>query len=940
MKKLSLFVCTLLLMASTVFAADVMQGKKMTDEIPNDPTVLTGQFANGLTYYIKENAEPENRADLQMLIGAGSLDEEDSQWGLAHFIEHMCFNGTKNFPKNELVSYFESIGMEFGGDLNAYTTYDRTVYTIQVPTDNPKIVENGVQILEDWLHNVSFDNEELEKERGVIIEEWRVRSGVMGRYSQEMFHTYAPNTAWANRFTIGDTNVIRTAPRERFTTFYKDFYRPNHSAVIAVGDFDKNEMYKLIESKFAHIKNPKPSKKVTPRDIPLTEGIRTKVFQDKEWSNQNILSVMMLDDDKTISKTYEGYRKGIIESLASIMLSMRFAEYSQEEDCPIIGASGTISGFISNLDAFSMQAAAKEGKSKEAFDFIISEAYRAKQHGFTKGELKRSKEQMMAMIDKYYNERDKTPSANFAAEYMTHFQDGSCFPGIEVEKKLYDKWIPEITLEEVNKVFSDAVNTKSVILASADNTENASISATESDLKNIFDKASKRNYEPYQDNSIDEPLMAKIPTPGKVVKEEKIKEIDAVKWTLSNGAEVYLKNTNFKNDEINMRSFAMGGTSMAATNNLNNANHSASIVNSCGIGKFDDVQLSKLLTGKRVGVYPSIGTYNIGISGNSTKKDLETFFQLVNMYFTAPRVDEKPFNLYKENAIESWDANQADPQKVLYEEFAKTRFNNNPRRMPQTREDLESLDMNKAFEFYKSQFDGVGQFKFVFVGSLDMDVMKKYVETYIASLPKGKTKNWKDNKVRGVKGKVDRTVYAGVDPKANLIQFRSGEIDFTYENIMETTALGKLLSIRLREVIREEEGGTYGVQAYVSPSRLPEPTYNFVVSFNMDPERLDHLLDRTQETINTVIAGDFDEKNVLKIKKQMKRKRETDLKKNRFWLQSIYNRLYNDQPFSIINDYNKYVDQINKDYLTEAAKKYCGNENFIQVIQLPENMKK
>lgn len=938
MKKVSLLFMAILLSVSTLLAQDVMQGKKMSDKIPNDPTVMTGKFDNGLTYYIKENEEPDNRAVLQIMIKAGSLDEEQDQWGLAHFIEHMCFNGTKNFPKNELVNYFESIGMQFGADLNASTGYDRTLYLIELPVDDWGTVENGVQILEDWLHNVSFDQEELDKERGVILEEWRVRSGVQGRYSKDLFNYIGEGSIWADRYVIGDTNVILNAPRERFTSYYKDWYRPSSSAVVAVGDFDKDKMFKLIESKFADVKNRSPEKPRRDITIPENKEIRVQKFTDNEWSSPVVFSwYTMLP--KAGKETYGDYQYDLKRSLVSIMLSQRFREYTQEEDCPVMQAGGGPGGFIANWDAFSMTGVAKDGKTKEAINFVAGEVFRAKQHGFTEGELERAKKLLMSTIEQAYNERDKVNSSAFASEYMAHFKEKVYYPGIEVEKKLYDKFVPAITVADVNKVLDESIKTSHTIMSIAAHTDVEDL-PTKEEYKEMYLAASKKSYDPYEDTAVDKPLMEKIPEPGSIVKEEKIDEIDAVKWTLSNGAEVYLKTTDFKNDQIMMDAFAFGGTSTTDLNNLNNAENAASIINQSGLGEFTDIELQKILTGKRVRVYPSIGESTVSISGNSTNDDLETFFQLVNMYFTAPRVDEKAFNIFKKNSMEAFEASKNDPAKPMRDQMTLTLYDNHPRKQPQKLEDIETLDMNKALEFYKTQFDGADGFKFVFVGSMDEETMKKYVSTYIASLPKGKVLAAKDNDIHYVKGKKEKTVYSGVDPKARIYLLRTGEEDYTYENVFKMSALSKLLSIRLREVIREDEGATYGVGTWVSPYKFPYERYMFGVTYTTNPERLDYMLDVTNNTIEEIRKGNFDEVNVSKIKTQFTRKRETDLKKNRFWMNAIYNRVLYNQDFNVITDFDKYVEKIDKDYLTKAAEEYCKDDNNVLVIQLPEDMKK
>ncbi len=942
MKRLTLTALCLMFILSSVniFAEDPLAGKKMSDVIPTDPTVLYGKLDNGLTYYIKENKKPEKRAELQIVVKAGSLDEADDQAGLAHFLEHMAFNGTKTFPKNELVAYFEKIGMNFGGDLNANTGFDRTMYLITVPTDNKKLTETGVQILEDWLHNISFDPAELEKERGVIHEEWRVYRGAQERSQRKHFPILLHNSKWAQRLPIGDTAVILHAPRQRFLDYYNTWYRPNQTTVIAVGDFKKDDMLKLIKKKFGKVKNPTDMVQRPEYPIPLDHGLLTSVFTDKEWSMPPLFQIYYKLPER-LKHTFSDYKRQITEGLISTMLSQRLNEYMQKPEGPFqMFAGGGAGEFVGDVFAFNLVALAKKDQIMEAYTTLLAEGFRAQQHGFTEGELKRAKEQKMMGMKQTYNERDKTESKQFAQEYYQHFMDGTFYPGIESEKALYDKFVPEITLGEINGMMKELNNTDAVVVT-FDALDSPEIKVpTENELKLLYGMAKQIKYDPYVDKAVTKPLMAKIPTPGKVVKEEVIKEIDAVKWTLSNGAEVYLKKTDFKNDQILMNAYAPGGLSMTSDADYDNCGHTMAVMNEAGLAEFDNIELQKLLSGKRVNIGPNLDDLTRGFNGNTAPEDLETFMQLLNLYVTNPRKDDKTFEIYKKSAIEMYETSQKEPETALNDTFSIALYNKNPRKMPQTKTDLQNLNLDKMFSFYKSQFDGVGQFKFFFVGAIDMEQMKKMVETYIASLPAGTPKAFKDNNIRMAKGTIIKNAYKGVDVKAVYRLAIPGDFEYSYENVFAMDALSKLLSIRLREEIREEKGGTYGVGAWAYPKHFPYADYTFGVTFTTAPDKLDDLILTVKKVFAEVKAGGFKDDNVEKIKEQLIRKRETDLKKNNFWLGSMLSRSFNQQPFSVINDFDKYVKTITKESLTKTANKYLDEKNWIQVSLYPEAMKK
>ncbi len=717
----------------------------LNTKIPLDTSITFGRLNNGLTYYIKTNHKPEDRAVLRLVVNAGSVLEDDDQLGLAHFVEHMGFNGTKNFKKHELIDYLESIGMKFGPEVNAYTSFDQTVYMIDVPTDSAEMVEKGIQILEEWAHYVSFEDEEIDKERGVIEEEWRLGRGAGSRMFDKQFPIIFKNSQYAKRITIGDINIIRNFKHDVLRRFYKDWYRPDLMAVVAVGDFDKSWMESLIKKHFNNIPDPADERERINYPVPENDQTEYALAADPEATNTmvSIYYKMNVQPEKTLA----GYRQQIVENLFNGMLRDRFNELAQKPDPPFIYAYSAKGNYVRTKNVFMLNAMVKEDGIEKGFKTLLEEAERVEQFGFTQTELDRQKESLLRDMEQNYNERDKTESRKLASEYIGNFLNDEPVPGIEYEYNAYKNLLPGISLDEVNKLAGEWTGIKDrVIVLSA--TEKAGLTIPgEKDFRKIIDEVQKEKLESYKDIVSNLPLVNSVPAGTKILSETKIPEIDAEEWTLGNGAKVIVKPTDFKNDEILFNAFSKGGSSLENDEDYQKTLLASGIIQLSGIGKFDYITLNKMLSGKIVRLFPYIGELSEGLNGNTAPQDFETLLQLIYLYFTSPRIDSSAFLSYKER-IESYIKNKSlSPEQAFMDSITVTLAQHNPRRQPMNEELVSKADLGKSFEFYKERFADASDFYFVFVGNIDTVKMKPAIEKYIGGLPSfNKSEQWKDLK--------------------------------------------------------------------------------------------------------------------------------------------------------------------------------------------------
>ena len=928
MKKLFL---SFFILTSFLFA----QQNNTSNKLPVDPNVIIGELENGLKYYIRQNAKPENRAELRLAVDAGSILENDNQLGLAHFTEHMAFNGTKNFEEHELIDFLESTGIRFGPELNAYTSFDETVYMLQVRTDSVEVLKKAFQVLEDWAHLISFEDTEIDKERGVIIEEWRLGRGANARMRDKQFPIIFKNSRYAERLPIGEKEILENFEYETLKQFYKDWYRPELMAVVAVGDFNTDSVEALIKNQFMNLRKKEKANKREYFDVPDHENPLYAIATDKEamystvgvYYKRNNLPVETLSD----------YRRKILFDIYNGMFNTRLKEISREPGAPFTGAGSGMGDLVRTKKAYVLSAMAKEGKIDSSLKVLLREAKRVEKFGFTESELERRKKNILRSIERRFLERDKTESYSYAQKYVYNFLKDNPIPGIENRYELYKKYIPEVTIDEINNL-ADAMITDSnkVVVVSAPEKEGLEVPNKEQ-LEKVFDEVKQMKVEAYEDKLSGAELLSDEPKPSEIVEEKRIEEIDITEIILSNGVNVILKPTDFKNDEVLFSAFSPGGTSLAPDDKYYSASVATSIIDESGVGEFDLDQLEKLLAGKVVSVSPYISELYEGFSGSVSKDDLETLFQLIYLYFEKPRADSSAFESYK-SKIETYLKNrEASPRVAFQDTLQLTMAQNHFRAQPWSEKTIENINLNEAYEFYKDRFMDAEDFTFLFVGSFDVDSLTPYIKKYLGGLPSSeREESWKDIGKEFPQGIIKKKVFKGVEPKSQAALNFTGDFVWNRENIYTLRSLIEVLNIRLREAIREDESGTYGVRAARYVYKNPNEEYLIQIGFGSDPERVDELTKKIMEQIDSLKKNGPEEKTVQKVKEIQLRSREKNLKQNRTWLYSLESSYKNEEDPLRILDYEKLINGLTPEQIQQAAQKYFDMNNYVQVLLYPE----
>ncbi|MEE8572231.1 MAG: insulinase family protein [Gemmatimonadota bacterium] len=908
----------------------------LASPLPVDPGVVVGQLDNGMRYYIRANERPEKRAELRLVVNAGSVLEDEDQRGLAHFLEHMAFNGTEHFEKQELIDYLQFIGMRFGADVNAYTGFDETVFMLTVPTDSTEIVETAFQILEDWAHGIAFDSVEVEKERGVVLEEWRLGQGARARIRDQQFPVLFRGSLYAERLPIGEPEVLETFDHATLKRFYSDWYRPDLMAVVAVGDFDPEWIRELIHRHFDGLRGPEISRPRPQVPVPGHEETLYSIATDPELTLSNVSVTWKLPLSE--QSTHADYRRSFVESAYNSMFNFRLFEITQASaDPPFLGAGSGNGRFVRAAEVYQVGATVKDGEIARGLERVLIEAERVDRHGFIESELERQKADVLRSYERSYTERHKRESSRLASEYMRAFLEGEPIPGIEYEYALARRFLPDITLEEVNAVGREWIrDTDRVILAASPEKDGVAV-PDETVLAAVFGAARTASIEPWEDATSDEPLLAELPEPGRVVHREEIAELGVQIWRLSNGARVILKPTDFKEDEVLFSGRSPGGTSLATDAEYESASWGATLVSIGGVSAFSAVDLQKKLAGKVVSVGPSISELREGMFGSASPKDLETLFQLVYLYFTAPRRDETAFQSFRSRMHTVLANRGANPEAVYGDTVGAVMAQYHPRYLPPTAAMLDKIDLDKALDFYRARFSDAGDFTFTFVGSFDPEELLPLVERYLAALPStGREESWRDVGVEPPSGLVRRTVRKGLEPKGRQSLIFTGDFEFNRENRYTLQSMMEVLRNMLRETLREDMGGTYGVSAYGSGSREPRERYSVRIAFGADPERLDELTEAALAAIDSLARHGASDENLAKIKETQRRQRETDLRENGFWLSvlDVYDR--NDEDLRLILDYDRLVEELSAEAIGDAAALYFDMDNYVEVRLVPE----
>ena len=928
--------CALTALALTSAQRDASaQQAALGDTLPVDTSVTVGALPNGLRYYVRQNGEPRDRAELRLVVRAGSVLEDDDQLGLAHFVEHMAFNGTRHFEKQELVNYMEGIGMRFGPDLNAYTSFDETVYMLKVPTDSAGIVPRAFQILEDWARYQTFDPQEIDRERGVVIEEWRLGRGANARMSDKQFPILFKGSRYADRLPIGKKQVLESFPGDAARRFYRDWYRPDLMAVIAVGDFDPAEIRTLIQQDFAGIQNPEPERERPAYPVPDNEGTLYAIAADKEATFNSVGVVWKQDlrDERTV----QDYRRSIVESLYNAMFNQRLFELTRKADAPFLGASSGQGRFVGAKEFYRLNAAAPDNGIGRALRALLVEAKRVQQYGFTRSELDREKQELLRNVKRAYDERVKRESEDYASEYIRAFLYDEPIPGIEYEYRLHQQLVPGVTLDEVNALARGRiVDRNRVVLVNAPDKAGVNV-PSEPELAAIFHDVDTLTVQPYVETLTEAPLVATPPRPADIVEEDSIPEIGVRRWTLANGVRVWLKPTDFKDDELLVRSWSPGGTSLAPDSAFIPAATATSVVAQGGLGEFSLVDLQKKLAGKAVRVSPYISDLTEGVSASGSPSDAETMFQLIYLYFTAPRRDEEAFKAFR-TRIDGFLANRsADPNAAFQDTLAVTLARHHYRARPPTPDLYREMDLDQSLAFYRDRFADAGDFTFFIVGSVDPERLRPLVRTYLGDLPSsGRNETWRDVGIEPPTGVIEKEVHKGLEPKSQTQIVFTGPFEWNRQNRYVLRSLAEILRIRLREVLREDLGATYSVDVSGSADRDPKPEYSFTVRFGSAPERVSELVDAAFAQVDSLKRTGPTAEELAKVKEQQRRARETDLRDNAYWLSALMAAdRYGIDPREILS-YGQLIDGLDVGAIGDAARRYLRTDNYVRVSLFPE----
>jgi len=905
-------------------------------KLPFDPAVTIGTLPNGMRYYIRENHKPEKRAELRLVVNAGSVLEDEDQRGLAHMVEHMAFRGTKQFPGNQISSYLESVGMRYGPDINAFTSFDETVYMITIPTDTAAIAEKGFQILSEWAHDLSFEPSQIEKERPVVIEEWRLGQGAENRMQNKWFPVLFTGSRYGERIPIGDEKTLETYKPATLRRFYDTWYRPDLMAVVAVGDFDKTQVEGLIKRYLGAIPpatNPRP-RPLFP--VPAHDSTLVSINSDKEATRSTIR--LLYKQPKRSNTTVAAYRQHLVEDLFVGMFNDRFSEITQKPNPPFINAFASQGDLVRSAESFSLTAIVADNGIPRGLNALLSEGERVRRFGFLQSELDRAKKDMERGIEQAYAERYKTNSNVYAEAYVSSFLESEPSTSVAYDLDAAKQFLPTITLAEVNKLAGEWMTDKNRVLATTAPDKPGIVNPTRGELVLAFDAVKGADITAYSEAAPSKQLVENEPMGGKVVSERQIKDVGVTEWKLSNGVRVLLKPTDFNADQIMFSAYSPGGASLLPDAGFLAASAADLIPMTSGIGKFNVTDLQKYLAGKQVSVSPTIDDLSEGISGTASQRDVDTMLQLVYLYFTQPRLDTSLVNTFLGRFKGVLANRSASPDAAFSDTLQVTMAQHSIREQPVSAAQLDRIDPFKSYAFYKDRFSDASGFTFVFVGNFSTDSIKPLVAKWLGSLPStGRKETWRDTGVRPPTGVIQRVVKKGAEPKARTALIFTGPFEYSRQNRYYLSALGELLTIKLREALRENLGGTYGVSVSPSATKDPQPSYRFMIGFGSAPERLEGLTTAALAQIDSVKRFGTTPEYLNKVKEAGLRARETALKQNNYWVAQISTFDQNGWPIEEIPNGDKLISTLTAADLQRAAQKYLRIDNYVRVSLYPEN---
>jgi zinc protease len=904
--------------------------------LPVDPAVRTGQLANGLRFFIRQNGRPAKRVSMRLAVNAGSLQEEADQRGLAHFLEHMAFNGTQNFKPGELITFLESIGARFGPHVNASTSFDETIYMLDVPADREGYVDRGLLALHDFANGILLLPAEVDKERGVVLEEWRGRLGAGSRLTDKQLPVLLHGSRYAERLPIGTPEIIQNAPAERLKAFYEQWYRPDQMAVVVVGDIDPAAAEALVRKRFESIPARTTPVPTVDRTIPPHTETLFSLATDPEAQGWTV--TLGFKGRAREQRTVADYRASLVRQLLGEMINPRLRELARRPNAPFLGAEAGVDTFGRTLQLFEIGAAVPENGLAAGLEALMVEVRRVQQFGFSAGELARARAELLAAYQRAYNERGTTENPSFANEYVRHFLEGEAMPGIAFEYQLANAYLPGVTIDEVSAAVRALITDDNrVVLAVAPETKDGPVPTVDS-LKAALARAATAPVEPWADATEGRTLVETPPAAGTVTARRTLAELGVTVLTLSNGVEVWLKPTDFKNDQVIFSAYALGGTSQAPRDDYFSAELATAMVGVGGVGGFSPVDMSKMLAGKIASASPRIGAYTQEMSGSATPRDLETALQLNYLAFTAPNFTPETFDLLQRRLVAAL-ANQAEnPRAVFGERVALVNQSNHYSARMLSTADLPGLKLEAMQQFYRARFANAANFTYFFVGAFQVDEVTPLIARWIGGLPStGRaTAAYRDMGVRFPDRVVREEVKKGREPASQtVISFYAdaGKDEFEMHRVR---AAANVLSIRLREILREELSGTYGVSVGYENS-LPLPGYGaVVVQFGSSPENVEQLTRAVFTEVERLKASGPTADDVAKVKEMEKRDLETSARQNAYWLGSLQTtHMYGWDPAGILRRPQR-TEALTAEILHGIFTKYFPSDRHTVVTLKPE----
>lgn len=910
--------------------------------IPADKDVRTGKLENGMTYYIRHNEKPKGQADFYILHDVGAIQENDSQQGLAHFLEHMAFNGTKNLPGKMLTEYLEKVGVKFGANLNAGTGWDQTTYMMKdVPTSREGIIDSALLILHDWSHFIALEPEEIDSERGVIMEELRTRDGASWRSTMKMLQALGKDTKYEHRNLIGYLDGLKGFQHKELEDFYNQWYRPDYQAVVVVGDIDVDAVENKIKTLMSDI--PAPAADAAQKEtitVPDNEEPIISIYTDPEMQGSKIqLFVKRPALPEQMNNLIYGEMFDVIQAYMTTMENARLQEISMKPDAPFLGAgmgSGEI-GVIPTLNATTFVAMTQDGKLAEGFEAIYTEMEKVRRHGFTQGEFERAQNDLMRRAERAYANRNDRRNGEFVQTYLNNYSKNTPMPDAETEWQLDSMLIKMINVEAVNGFAQQVIYPRNQVIVVTAPEKEGIVNPTAEELLAIREKVANAEIEAYEDNTVKEPLISE----GTVLKGSPVKKtaqdatLGTTEWTLANGVKVVVKPTTYKADEVRMSAVAKGGLSILSDEEFYMGEMMPAFNSMSGIGKFSATDLKKQLSGKSASVQPSVENYASAVNGYCSPKDLETMMQLLYLNFTQPRFDLNDYNTLMKMLRSQLDNVKSNPDYLMEEKFIDVAYGSNPRRQMISTEIIDKFSFEALPAIYKKLYPDANSFTFTIVGNVDLDALKPLVEKYIGSIPVSKkAMTFADDKCEPVKGDVTEEFTAPMQqPKVSVHYMFSGRMPYTLKDKAALTFLTQALNSRYLISIREEKGGTYGVQVSGSTEYIPEETYKMDIRFDTNEEMADELREIVMKEIQEIAANGPKTEDIEKNREFMLKSWKNSLEQNAGWMNYIQAKYGSGLEY--LKDYEQVIKSLTNADVQAMAKKILSDNNLVKVIMRP-----